>query len=231
MIAKLEIIPSFIPACSFKVEKTATTAYLTFHKDAVLFSSKKMQKCVEINPQVVNEVWEMAEKAMHTYKPETRLLLDGVRLKSIIEKDNKREEFSFSSPENDSDALKLVMLYLDLSQKYIQQPDFTAYIELLEGYFYSKLPIKEFDEQPYRVRIYSSLTIHEKQALTEVFNRLSQKEELVIDMTNFIGMGTALYACFAPLFAVKKLRFIANENALNQLSEMGFRENVILLLE
>ena len=33
------------------------------------------------------------------------------------------------------------------------------YLELIEGYFLSKLPVKAFDENPYRIRIYGAWSI------------------------------------------------------------------------
>jgi hypothetical protein len=179
---------------------------------------------VEVSPKKVGEIITLTEKVIQACRYDKRIILDGVYLICSLEKVGKHEkkkEYPFRCPQKDTEELKLVELYFALAEEFIEDPHFINYIELIESYFYSKPPYKEFDEQPYRLRMYGLWSIYEKEALREILQRLSQKEELLIDMTNFQGMGTSLYECFQPLLTMKKLHFLVNERARKQLKEIG----------
>lgn len=247
MITKLDIFPSFEDACVFQLIQTPKSNSLHFtikkkfneflflagKQDLSELSNPKTWK-VEVNAEAAEKIILLTEEIIQNPHNDNRLILDGVMLTcAIAESDNSeiKKEHTFKCPEDNTNELKLVWFYFELANELIKDAHFTNYFELIEGYFYSKLHCKEFEGQPYRFRMYGGWTISEKEALTEILLRLSQKPELLIDMTNFRGMGTALYACFQPLFCMKNVRFVVNEGAYKQVKEMGFKGNVFLLLE
>jgi type II secretory pathway component PulF len=78
------------------------------------------------------------------------------------------------------------------------------------------------------LRLFGSLTSHDREALRSVFESVSDGLPLVIDMTNFGGMGTVLYPIFVQ-FAKRKghLAWACSEHAKHHLKAMGLNESRI----
>jgi hypothetical protein len=224
---KLEIFPSFNPSCYFQFEKHLSSCNLTVQ----INSADKNRWDVKVNnSDETGTIENLAKKVVTDAIKDGRIILDGVRLKCTIVESGMSRQHEFRCPEPGSNELMLVNYFFDLVQKYINEQSFINYIELIEGYFINNLPVKIFEEKPLRLRIYGSLFIYEKDGLTAVINKILDKNELTIDMTNFVGMGTILYECFKLLNNIPKLNFLANERALRQIEAMGFDKNMITLV-
>jgi hypothetical protein len=231
-MVKLEIYPAFIASCSLQFHELQGNLVLSFCKNRFKYKneeaaswqvnvhdSKSAENIIDLSIVVVNEA-----------RKDNRIILDGVTINCTITEDGMERSHEFRCPEINSKELLLVDMFLKLSRNLIKEPIFINYIELLEGYFNGYLPVKLFDETPVRLRIYGSLSIHEKAGLEKVINNISSYESLLIDMRNFESMGTILYESFSPLKKIKDLRFIANENAAKQLKEMEFDELKITIV-
>jgi hypothetical protein len=227
---KLDVYPSFITSCSFQLEATEAGYLFSFQKrafpnideEAIALSitlpySAELQKIEAFGASVV-------QQAMH----DPRIILDGVSLTCTVTRNGISCGHKYRCPEPGDSEYFLIAQLANLAQKHFHHPLFVNYMELLEGYFFSNpCPVKLFDETPFRIRIYGSLSSYKKQALTKIIFEHSTKEELIIDMSNFESMGTILYECFIPLRRVIKLRFIANKAAAYQLKEMGFEDKLV----
>jgi hypothetical protein len=232
IMLKLEVYPSFLASCFFQLQKSDESWIFTFCKNRFEYKneeanfwqvnvphSKDIENVIDLSIVVVTE----AQK-------DERIILDGITINCIISQDEVERRHEFRCPNKNSNEFLLVDKILELGQKTIKEQVFINYIELLEGYFTGKVPIKFFDENPNRLRIYGSLSTLEKEGLEKMIAKVSNNESLLVDMTNFERMGTLLYESFRPLNNVKDLKFIASECAAEQLKEIGFDKEKIKIV-
>jgi hypothetical protein len=224
---KLEIFPSFIDSCCFQLKKQSSSYNLTVQINA---ADKNQWEVQVSNPDETNSIEDLAKKVVTEAAEDNRIILDGVGLKCTIVENGITKQHKFRCPESGSNELMLVNHFFDLVQKSISEQSYINYSELIEGYFANNLPVKVFEEKPLRLRIYGLLSVYEKEGLTATINKILDRNEIIIDMTNFVSMGTVLYKCFKPLNNIPKLTFLANENALSHIEAMGFDKNVVTLV-
>lgn len=186
----------------------------------------------DINEEHSQKIAILTQEIIKASKTDPRIILDGVSLKCGIQTPATQAEYIFRCPEANTPELELVLNYLTLVNEQKLDDKLSNYLEHLEGYFMYKFPVKEFNEDPYRIRIYGSLTIDEKDELTHRINAIvSREHSLVLDMTNLRGMGTTLYSCFEPLKHIPHLKILVNEAALMHITEMKFEVDKIKLIE
>jgi hypothetical protein len=220
----LEIFPAFDPSCYFKLDRQSSTCSLTVQINAP--GKNKWDTKVD-NFDKVNSVEVLARKVVSEAAQDHRIILDGVGLKCTTIENGITEVHEFRCPEPGTNELILTNIFFALVQEFIHDQLFINYIELIEGYFANNLPVKIFQERPLRLRIYGSMSTYEKAGLTGIIENILNENEITIDMTNFVGMGTILYNCFRPLDKIPKLTFLANENAVRHIEAMGFGENIV----
>jgi len=224
MKIKLEIHPSFLNSCYLEIHEQTLSIDIHPIRFMVVNETESKSWKFPIEETYVKSLTILTQKIIEESKLDERLILDGVSLKCGVYTETSEVEYKFRCPEFNTKELELVLKYFDLISNLKIDTDLINYFELLEGYFGNKLPVKEFDEQPYRLRIYGSLSIYEMEGLKEVINRVCQNENinLVIDMRNFQGMGTALYECFEPLKRLKDLKIWVNNASLECMNKIGF---------
>ena len=230
MKIKLEIHPSFLNSCNFEVDENSLIVTIQARSAADTNEENITWYFENIHNTYINKLRALTQKIIEESKLDKRMILDGVGLRCAIETNISKSEYSFRCPELNSPELELVLTYMNLFSQLKITNDLNNYLELLEGYFSNTQPFKEFNEEPYRLRIYGSLSIHEKKVTFEIINKVSAKENLVIDMTNFQGMGTALYECFTPLKKTKNLKFLVNTSSMTDLIKMGFEKEIMELI-
>lgn len=223
---KIEIEPSFIASSYLLLEQDADRWRCTFAKKEFSYQNEPARTWTVVmdNEPDAERLCELADRVITEARVDNYFHLDGVGLTCYIAEEGVTRSHNFASPEEGTTELLLMEAVLELSQRYItDEVTFTNYIELLEGYFVSGLPVKIYDETPLKVRFYGSLTTLQQDQLVALIAQLEQEESLVIDMTNFQGMGTFLYPCFQPLHRIKHLEFMANEEGRRHLQAMGFK--------
>ena len=67
-------------------------------------------------------------------------------------------------------------------------------------YFREDLSIRDLGGNPKRIRIFGGLSSGNENKFAQFFQSLSKVDSLVIDMSNFVGMGTSLLPLFTRLF-------------------------------
>jgi hypothetical protein len=106
----------------------------------------------------------------------------------------------------------------------------TEYIETLTNYFDDfPLPVKIIGGSPFEVRFYAALSIRYETELANFITKLPTDTPLLIDMSNFKGMGTLLYPYFQELINKNKdVKWIATGRAKDQLIELGVNQKDIM---
>ena len=225
---RLEIFPSFNPACYFQLDKQSSSCNLTVQINS---ADKNKWTIMTDNSDKTNAIENLVKKVVSEAKPDNKIILDGVGLKCTIVADGITKQHEFRCPESGTTELTLVNNFFHVVQEYVHDQSFINYIELIEGYFANNLPVKLFEEKPLRLRIYGSLSTYEKDGMTATINKILGEKEITIDMTNFVSMGTILYECFKPLNSIPKLTFLANKNAARHIEAMGFDKNIMTLVD
>ncbi|PZR25066.1 MAG: hypothetical protein DI535_19580 [Citrobacter freundii] len=226
-IIELEIFPSFNPSCCIRLIEQTSSYDLSIQINDV---NKSRWQVTVFDISAVGMIESLASKVVAEAAADERMMLDGVGLKCMITENEISRQHEFRNPVFGSDEFELVNHFLAVVQQCISDQSLINYIELIEGYFSDTAPVKIFNERPLRLRIYGLLSVSEREELISIIDRVKNDDDLVIDMTNFVSMGTILYECFSPLKHVSNLTFLANENALKRIVEMGFDKNTIQLV-
>lgn len=229
MKTKIEIHPSFLNPCYLEI----TNQQLTIEIKTRSSDSNTTGKWhFDIAERDSKKIAALTHEIIKESKNDQRIILDGVSLRCSIQTNDIQKEYTFRCPEANTPELELVLSYLTFLEEQKLDDNLNDYLELLEGYFIYRLPVKEFNEDTYRVRIYGSLSIYEKNELTDLLSRVASKNQsIIIDMRNSLGMGTALYSCFEPLKRIAHLEILVNEAALKHVTDMGFETSKIKLTE
>jgi hypothetical protein len=149
---------------------------------------------------------------------------DGITVYNTVSQDSLTNKFKFWSPRKASapQEHKLVEAVLGLCQRKFTAPQQQVYLESLEQYFDFGLPCKVTSTEPFEVRLYGSLSSDEEQDLTRFVRALPTAKPILIDVTNFEGMGTMYFPLFRRLLVQNtRIVWVASEWSRKQLWEMG----------
>ncbi|RZK35398.1 MAG: hypothetical protein EOO61_11965 [Hymenobacter sp.] len=150
--------------------------------------------------------------------------LDGITVYNTISQGSTQHKFKFWSPRKHSapQEHKLVEAVLGLSRRKFTALKEQEYFESLEQYFDFGLPCKITSTDPFEVRIYGSLSLDEEQSLTKFIHQLPADRPILIDMSNFRGMGTIFYPLFRTLLTRNpRIVWVTSKGSRDQLQEMG----------
>ncbi|WP_118953154.1 hypothetical protein [Taibaiella helva] len=229
----IEIMPSFIASSYLLLEQKGKEWLLTFGKKAFAYQDEAAAEWmvkVKDNEGACN-LYRLADRVVKEARVDSRFVLDGVRVTCHLSGAGMDSNYTFASPEAQTAEALLMKTVLMFAERCIgDNQAFINYIELLEGYFSESLPVKIFDESPLRIKFYGSFSSLQQRELEQVIEKALQQPGLLIDMTNFQGMGTLLYGCFKRLSGVKNIHFVANAEAKRHLLAMGFGEELIRLV-
>jgi hypothetical protein len=149
---------------------------------------------------------------------------DGITVYNTISRDSVQNKFHFWSPRKASapQEHKLVEAVLGLARRKFTTQQEQEYFESLEQYFDFGLPCKVTSTNPFEVRMYGSLSSDNEQELTRFVEQLPSDRSILIDMTNFEGMGTMFYPLFQRLLARNpRIVWVASKWSQKQLQELG----------
>lgn len=132
-------------------------------------------------------------------KSDSSIGLDGIDVNNTCYKDSIKNTFYFWSPNKGSKEHKIVEAVVGLSRQKFTAMIYQEYFESLEQYFDFGLPCKKINDSPHEVRIYGILSLNEEKELNKFINELPANRPILIDMTNFEGMGTMYYPLFKSL--------------------------------
>lgn len=146
--------------------------------------------------------------------------MDGITVSNTVSIGTRTNVFQFWSPDKTKKEHKIVEALIGMSRQKFRDLKHQEYFELLEQYFDFGLPCKITQERPLEIRIYGSLSSNEEQELNKFVNDLPSDRSILIDMTNFNGMGTMFYPLFQNLIRRNDKIFWASTYK-TQLKEIG----------
>jgi hypothetical protein len=150
--------------------------------------------------------------------------MDGITVYTTISQGSTQHKFKSWSPRKHRapQEHKLIEAVLGLSRRKFTALKEQEYFESLEQYFDFGLPCKITSTDPFEVRIYGMLSSDEEQALTKFIHQLPNDRHVLIDMSNFRGMGTMFYPLFKNLLTRNpRIVWVASKWSRKQLQEIG----------
>jgi anti-anti-sigma regulatory factor len=152
---------------------------------------------------------------------EETIVLDGISIEVDCRTLAGSANFEVRSPEPTTHAGRLVGLIYDIAWEASSVASAVERLEHLHGYLRDELPARIIDGPITRLRLFGSLATQHQEALRQLFARLLHNGPLLIDMTNFDGMGTALYGAFIEFAASRPhLAFATSPSSRRHLEAM-----------
>lgn len=231
-----EYHPSFMPSCTFAIKTNdgAGRIKLTVFNDRDSLRPALFTDSAALGKDDLRFFFTALD-SVPLFKMATKESngLDGITVYNIVSQDSLHNKFKFWSPrkKGNPEEHKLVEAVLGLSRRKFTSLKQQEYFESLEQYFDFGLPCRVTSTEPFEVRIYGGLSSNEEEALHKFVHDLPSNKPMLIDMSNFNGMGTMFYPLFRSL--VKRNPNIVwvvaspKTNGFAQLHEMGISSSRI----
>jgi len=217
--------PAFMPSCRISIIKNDKIGQIKL----TVFNFRDTSRTLRINYVDSVVLTESDFKyffntldtiSLMKMKSDSSMGFDGIGVNNTCYQDSIKNAFYFWSPNKGSKEHKIVEAVIGLSRQKFTAMKCQEYFESLEQYFDFGLPCKKISDNLYEVRIYGSLSSNEEQELNKFINELPSDRPVLIDMTNFEGMGTMYYPLFKNLITRnKKIVWATKYN--QQLKEIG----------
>jgi len=224
-----EFYPSFMPSCMFSLtaDKGAGRLKWTVYTDRDTLRTTAFADSAALSPNDVRTFLAAFDSVpLFRMKSKQQSGTDGITVHNIVSKSGLHNEFTFWSPRKfrDPQEHQLVEAVLGLARRKFTSLKQQEYFESLEQYFDFGLPCRVTSTKPFEVRMYGSLSSSEEAALTQFVHDLPTDKPLLLEMTNFQGMGTMFYPLFQGLLKRNpNVVWVASPKtyAFTQLQEMG----------
>lgn len=217
--SEVEILDGPAPSISIKVtERNEQDSIATVH-----------MKTFNITKEELSVLIQSIDSFNQAYSgPQTGFGLDGISVFVISDRLKANDTIEFWSPRRegtDNIYYQLLDPIFATMKQHMTADAETMYVEQLEQYFDYGVPIKKTGKNEFR--IYGSLSYfgHVTKAINSLIEEIPPNESIVIDMSNFQGMGTIYYYNFYKLLLKNnQIRWIVNDEARRQLTEIGWPE-------
>lgn len=222
-----EYYPSFMPPCIISIVARDSTQRITLraYDDRRATPVTIVQDSAHLSSADLTLFFSKLDSIpVLKMRTKEQLGTDGITVYNTISRDSVQNKFQFWSPRKDSapQEHKLVEAVLGLARRKFTTQQEQEYFESLEQYFDFGLPCKVTSTNPFEVRMYGGLSSDEEQELTRFVQQLPSDRPVLIDMTNFEGMGTMFYPLFRRLLARNpRIVWVASKRSLAQLQELG----------
>jgi len=214
-----------------KKDKLTTAEYLelkklkSFNEEAEKERYSVKNKILDSNISEKFKIGELITQIFEKPQIDERIILDGIGIEcSLNESDSESKIIKFRSPDNKTRELEIIKnLFLILNNCFKSGPVLN-HIELIQGYFGISEQWRITNKTPLTVRLFGSLSIHEKEQLTDFFKTLNSNESLILDLRNLDGMGSTFHECFKELIARMKVVYWLIQDNENELLNRHFGE-------
>jgi hypothetical protein len=230
-LLEVVFLPSFHPEAILQVSTASTTTLrFTTFKSSVWYSEnghgpkpERQTEIVQLAEGRVQKFWE----AVDALRPETLQStsicgVDGMSVTVCHSTVDAVHEISSWSPSEETPQGRLVLLLYRLAWDVLVEPISIQRLEQLHGYLGLGLPTRWVEGNIRQLRIFGGLSTQWTNELQTLFSTISRNEPLIVDMSNFDGMGTLLYPMFFEFAGSHhRLAWIASAYPKQQLAEAG----------
>lgn len=150
--------------------------------------------------------------------------LDGMFTQCSWRRGEASVSFEAWSPAPDSRHGTFIRRIYDLAWELAQERASVERLEQIHGYLHIGLPVRQIVGKVRCLRIFGRLSSRDEDQLRSHFASLPREEPVVVDMTNFDGMGTFLYPAFVEFASGRRVAWALSSTARRQVESMGLNE-------
>lgn len=190
---------------------------------------RRFQETVEVSPDQAGRFWEsMTALDPASLCPKKALGLDGMSISATYRDGEAESQFETWCPAPESPEGQYVGLIYRLAWEVVQADTSIERLEHLHGYLRLGLPARVIDGELKCLRLFGSLSSSDEPALRRTFESIDGDKPLLVDMTNFHGMGTLLYPAFVDFASGRThLVWAVSKSARQHIDSMGINEQVL----
>lgn len=244
VVRKAEVLcfPSFHAETFLRVAETSDGT--TFHQST--FSSSfwrwyldcrandfevptQFQETIAVPFEQADAFWKlMTSLNPASVRPKKVLGLDGMSIIAAYQDWAAESEFESWSPDPTSPEGEYLGLIYRLGWEVLRNETSIERLEGLHGYLRLGLSARIIPGEVKCLRLFGSLTSSDERALRKVFESLPKEEPLLVDMTNFDGMGTLLFPAFVDFSSGhNQLAWAVSKDARRYIEAMKMQEPVL----
>jgi len=156
---------------------------------------------------------------------------DGIDVDGVFNQDDVSHKFAFWSPDKGTENARFMELILSLAENVFTSTQTVNYLEALEQYFPHHLGVKKLsDYSPLTYKLYGDISSADQDDLDAFLKNLPLHTKVIIDMSNFSGMGTMFYGWFEEYCANKKNIYWLNptDRGLIDLYKIGIPNRYVI---
>ncbi|WP_295674724.1 hypothetical protein [uncultured Mucilaginibacter sp.] len=155
---------------------------------------------------------------------------DGIDVSGYFNQNAITHKFAFWSPRKGTENAKLMVILFDLLDSTFTEQKMINYVEQLEQYFPHQLGLKKLSDQPLIYKLFGSISSDEADEFYDFLDKLPSHQKVIIDMSNFSGMGTMFYDAFDEFHINRKNVYWLNptSQALINLNKLGIQNRKII---
>ena len=232
----LELIPQLISVVHLESkEKLSVQEFkkLKEYRNQNIRSEKRRWKEThDLTSKESNIIFTLIKDLVINKEVDDRIILDGIRVDCEFNNDLISEDFNFHSPDSSMRSYELANQIIDLCFQKFESSKALEAIELVERYFEFHSPWKIVSTDPFTCRFYGRLSIHDQEELNQFIESIENQDRILIDLSNFEGMGTILYDSFRKLNSnIPNINWLVQEEndwVIQQLLEIGIDQNEII---
>jgi hypothetical protein len=156
--------------------------------------------------------------------------LDGINVYGTFNQNNVVNKFAFWSPDKGTKNAELIAIVFNLIGNAFTDQKTINYIEQLQQYFPHQLGLKKLSNNPLTYKLFGSISANEKDDLYNFLKHLPLHKKVIIDMSNYSGMGTMFYDDFNQYCANNENIFWLNPSprGLIDLNKIGISNDQIM---
>lgn len=155
-------------------------------------------------------------------------ILDGITIYLNYETDHNGNKFSLRCPAPSDNEFIIIEALFTLFESTFDKQKTKDYIEDLKGYFDFGLLVKHISNDPLEYRFYSHLSSNEAEELYDWIDALPRNKPIILDFSNFGGMGTMFYGDFNDLIKENdEIYWLVSEYSQKQVKEIGVKKSRI----
>ena len=156
-----------------------------------------LQEVVSISAEKAQQFWNSVEPLRTKgFTVANTIGCDGISVQAFYRQADSSISCDTWNPDPASPVGMFIYLIYDLAWEVLREEASLDRLEHLHGYLKHELPVRMIDGDVRCLRIFDRLASNDENDLRQALGSLPMAEPMVVDMTNFEGMGTLLYPIF-----------------------------------